>query len=170
MRRHSRNSRQSIAGRELKRLKKVAGIRCPGNKRLTMLSPDHAPMALNCFSRNEPYHLERDREPSSPWRRPSQQEGLEMNIANLLARKGVRVVTLGPEASIRQALALLAEHNIGAVVIVDTAGRPVGILSERDIVRAAARDEAVFAVSVASIMTRQVILGSPSDDLTSVGH
>jgi len=93
-----------------------------------------------------------------------------MNIANLLARKGVRVVTLGPEASIRQALALLAEHNIGAVVIVDTAGRPVGILSERDIVRAAARDEAVFAVSVASIMTRQVILGSPSDDLTSVGH
>ncbi len=92
-----------------------------------------------------------------------------MNIASVLASKGVRVVTIGPDASIRQALSLLAEHNIGAVVVVDAVSRPVGILSERDIVRAASRDEGVFALKVATIMTRQVILGSPSDDLESVG-
>jgi len=92
-----------------------------------------------------------------------------MNIASVLASKGVRVVTIGPDASIRQALSLLAEHNIGAVVVVDAVSRPVGILSERDIVRAASRDEGVFALKVAAIMTRQVILGSPSDDLSSVG-
>ncbi|MGH7355596.1 MAG: CBS domain-containing protein [Candidatus Rokuibacteriota bacterium] len=93
-----------------------------------------------------------------------------MNIASVLASKGVRVVTIGPDASIRQALALLAEHNIGAVVVVDAVNRPVGILSERDIVRAAARDEQLFDGRISAIMTRQVILGSPSDDLVSVGR
>ena len=92
-----------------------------------------------------------------------------MNIASVLASKGVRVVTIGPDASIRQALALLAEHNIGAVVVVDAMNRPVGILSERDIVRAAARDERLFDGRISAIMTRQVILGSPSDDLAAVG-
>jgi CBS domain-containing protein len=92
-----------------------------------------------------------------------------MNIASVLASKGVRVVTIAPDATIREALTLLAGHNIGAVVVVDAAGRPVGILSERDIVRAAARDEQVFGLPVSAIMTRQVVLGSPSDDLSSVG-
>ncbi len=93
-----------------------------------------------------------------------------MNIANLLARKGPRVVTVQPEQTIRQALRLLAEHNIGALVVVDGSARPVGILSERDIVRAASRDEAsVFGLAVSSIMTRDVVLGVPQDDLASAG-
>jgi CBS domain-containing protein len=93
-----------------------------------------------------------------------------MNIANLLARKGPRVVTVQPEQSIRQALVLLAEHNIGALVVVDGSMRPVGILSERDVVRAAARDEAsVFALTVSALMTRDVIVGVPQDDLASAG-
>jgi CBS domain-containing protein len=93
-----------------------------------------------------------------------------MNIANLLARKGPRVVTVQPEQTIRQALRLLAEHNIGALVVVDGSARPVGILSERDVVRAAARDEAtVFGLTVASLMTRDVVVGVPQDDLASAG-
>jgi CBS domain-containing protein len=93
-----------------------------------------------------------------------------MNIANLLARKGPRVVTVQPEQTIRQALKLLAEHNIGALVVVDGSARPVGILSERDVVRAASRDEAsVFGLTVSSIMTRDVIVGVPQDDLASAG-
>ncbi len=92
-----------------------------------------------------------------------------MNIASLLARKGPKVVTIRPDQTIRQALALLAEHNIGALVVVDEGGRPVGILSERDIVREAARNEAVFSLVVSSIMTRNVIIGIPQDDLVSAG-
>ncbi len=93
-----------------------------------------------------------------------------MNIANLLARKGPRVITVQPEQTIRQALGLLAEHNIGALVVVDAGARPVGILSERDIVRAAARDaEGVFALTVGALMTRDVIVGVPQDDLASAG-
>jgi CBS domain-containing protein len=93
-----------------------------------------------------------------------------MNIANVLARKGEKVVTARPEHTIRQALALLAEHNIGALVVVDDAHRPVGILSERDIVREAARNEAVFGRRVAELMTREVIVGVPEDDLKRVAH
>ncbi len=88
-----------------------------------------------------------------------------MTIASLLARKGPKVVTVQPEQTIRQALALLAEHNIGALVVVDPEGRPVGILSERDVVRTAVRDEAVFTKTVSALMTRDVILGVPQDDL-----
>ena len=93
-----------------------------------------------------------------------------MTIASLLARKGVKVVTIQPEHRIREALALLADHNIGALVVVDTGARPIGILSERDIVRAAVRDERdVFDKPVSALMTRNVIVGVPQDDLKSVG-
>lgn len=93
-----------------------------------------------------------------------------MNIAHVLARKGARVITIRPEESIRQALTLLAEHNIGALVVVDEGDRPVGILSERDIVRAAARDEKMFGCSVGELMTRNVVAGLPEDDLKAVGY
>ena len=48
--------------------------------------------------------------------------------------------------------------------------RPIGILSERDIVRAAAKDEKVFPLLVSQLMTRDLVLGSPSDDLGAAGQ
>ena len=93
-----------------------------------------------------------------------------MNIAGILATKGGKVFTIGPEQSIRQALGLLAEHNVGALVVVDQARRPSGILSERDIVRAAAKNEDVFSRPVGEIMTRDVIVGQPQDDLETVSY
>jgi CBS domain-containing protein len=92
-----------------------------------------------------------------------------MNIASLLASKGAKVVTIRPEQSVRDALQLLAQHNIGALVVIDGGTRPVGILSERDVVRAAAKSESMFADPVSRLMTRDVIVGLPSDDLVSVG-
>jgi CBS domain-containing protein len=93
-----------------------------------------------------------------------------MNIASILARKGGRVVTCHADQSIRQALSLLAEHNIGALVVVDETGGPAGMLSERDVVREAARDERLFGRTVGEIMTRDVIVGVPEDDLRAVRH
>jgi CBS domain-containing protein len=93
-----------------------------------------------------------------------------MNIASILARKGGKVAMCRPDQSIRQALAFLAEHNIGALVVVDAPGAPVGMLSERDIVREATRDERLFGRSVGEIMTRDVIVGVPEDDLRAVRH
>jgi CBS domain-containing protein len=93
-----------------------------------------------------------------------------MNIASLLASKGPTVVTIGPDESVRAAVARLAEHNIGALVVTDERQRPVGIVSERDIVRELARDEQVLGRPVSAIMTREVVIGSPQDDLRTVGH
>ncbi len=93
-----------------------------------------------------------------------------MNIAHVLARKGVRVITIRPEQSIRQALTQLAEYNIGALVVVDETDQPVGMLSERDIVRAAVRDEKMFGRSVSELMTRDLVVGLPEDDLKAVGR
>jgi len=93
-----------------------------------------------------------------------------MNIASILARKGGKVATCRPEHTIRQALALLAQHNIGALVVVDEIAAPAGVLSERDIVREAVRDERVFGRTVGEIMTRDVVVGVPEDDLRAVRH
>ena len=93
-----------------------------------------------------------------------------MNIASILATKGDKVVTVRADQTIREALGVLAQHNIGALVVVDSTMRPIGILSERDIVRAAAKNESVFPQLVNQLMTRDLVLGDPGDDLSAVGQ
>ena len=55
-------------------------------------------------------------------------------IQQLLDEKGTRVWSIGPEASVYEALALMAEKGIGALVVMD-GNRPVGLFSERDYAR-----------------------------------
>ena len=92
-----------------------------------------------------------------------------MNIASILATKGDKVVTIRPEQTIREALAALAQHNIGCLVVVDESRNPVGMLSERDVVRTAVKNEAVFGLTVSQLMSRTLILGTPSDDIVAAG-
>ena len=61
-----------------------------------------------------------------------------MFVKNILADKRGNVVTIEPTADLAAAAKLLAERGIGAVVILGADRRTVGILSERDIVRAVA--------------------------------
>jgi len=93
-----------------------------------------------------------------------------MKVRTILATKGINVVTIRPQQDLREAARLLAEHNIGALVVVTEAGRLAGIISERDIIRAAARLEAALSLPVGEIMTREVIIGVPQDDLMAVAH
>lgn len=93
-----------------------------------------------------------------------------MNIASVLASKGPTVVTVGPDQTVREALTLLATHNIGALVVTDDGRRLLGMLSERDIVRHLARDASVLDGAVRGIMTREVVVGLPQDDLGSVAQ
>jgi CBS domain-containing protein len=93
-----------------------------------------------------------------------------MNIQHVLATKGTNVVTIRPEQTIREALATLVGHNVGALVVVDHTGALRGILSERDILRSVARNEGVFSQHVSDLMTTDVIVGIPQDDLGTVAH
>ena len=82
------------------------------------------------------------------------------------ARGGNNVVTIPPDSSVADAIEQLATHNISAVVITDDAGRAIGILSERDVVKALAASGAdVLASSVDQLMTKSIVSCSPSDGL-----
>jgi CBS domain-containing protein len=91
-----------------------------------------------------------------------------MQISNILAKKGGTVFTLKPGQTIREAIALLVGKRIGALMVVDETGKVVGLLSERDIIREAARNEALFDQPVSGIMTKDVIVAHPGDDLKAV--
>lgn len=93
-----------------------------------------------------------------------------MKVKSILATKGADVITIRPEQSVKDAVILLAKHNIGALVVVNEADQPVGIISERDIIRAAARREDMFSRPVSKVMTKDLITGVPQDELISVAH
>jgi len=63
----------------------------------------------------------------------------------------------------------LAEHNIGVLVVVDDSEHPVGIISERDIVRDFANNgDGMFSNVVGDVMTKDIITVSPDDELQNV--
>ena len=80
-----------------------------------------------------------------------------MRINQVLAGKGSsEVVTMPPDASVRDLIAMLAEHNIGALVVSGDGARVDGIVSERDVVRRLHEDEQVLDSPVSAIMTADV--------------
>jgi CBS domain-containing protein len=80
-----------------------------------------------------------------------------MNVGAILKTKGRVVTTATPEAPLHEIASNLAVKKIGAIVIVGEAGRVVGILSERDLVRAMAeRGQGALNLTAADIMTRTV--------------
>ncbi|MGC4111088.1 MAG: CBS domain-containing protein [Nocardioides sp.] len=92
-----------------------------------------------------------------------------MRISEVLSGKSDdHVVTIPPDATVRDLLAVLAEHNVGAVVV-SAGGETVdGIVSERDVVRRLHADEGVLDGPVGAIMTSEVRTcepDTPVDDL-----
>jgi CBS domain-containing protein len=90
-----------------------------------------------------------------------------MKIDAILATKGMNVITIHPDQTVKHAVTLLSKNNIGALVVVDNT-TVVGILSERDIVRRLAQDEHVVNLNVRDLMTAKVVTGTPNDDLDAV--
>lgn len=87
-----------------------------------------------------------------------------MNVAEILSHKGSDVATIGPDSSVADAILLLAERSIGAVVVTDEAGTFIGMFSERDVVRRAARDGGLDVTQpVHAVMTTTLTTCTPSD-------
>ena len=88
-----------------------------------------------------------------------------MSIQAILYRKGSSVVTIAPSASIRDAAGTLRDKNIAALVV--TSGDAVlGLISERDIVHALARQgERTCGRSVGEVMTRDIVTIGAEDSL-----
>jgi CBS domain-containing protein len=89
-----------------------------------------------------------------------------MRLSQVLDSKGANVVTARPDTSLTEAVRLLVEANIGAVVVVDDTG-PVGIFSERDLLRyVAAGDPDFDRAQVAEFMTRKLITATPTQGVS----
>jgi CBS domain-containing protein len=81
-----------------------------------------------------------------------------MTVARILADKGVEVVAVQPHRTIAEAVDILAQRRIGAVVVAGADGSLHGILSERDIVRALAHSgAAALEEPVTRHMTSKVV-------------
>ena len=93
-----------------------------------------------------------------------------MKISDVLASKdrGREVVSIAPDAGVRDLLALLAEHNVGAVVVSADGSTLDGIVSERDVVRHLHHDGTVVNNTVRAIMTREVEVCRPDAGLDEV--
>ncbi len=91
-----------------------------------------------------------------------------MKIEAILATVSLRLITIRPDQVVREAVGLLAEHDVGALVVVDEPGQPLGIISERDIVREASRSGDFLAQPVGRLMSSDLVTVSPEDDVEPV--
>ena len=94
-----------------------------------------------------------------------------MNVEHILSEKGRNVVTIDPQCTLAEAARTLSDKRIGAV-IVSSGNQPVlGILSERDIVRAinekgsAALNEPVSRYMTAKVVTCLACVAGPGEDV-----
>jgi CBS domain-containing protein len=92
-----------------------------------------------------------------------------MKIREVIAGKAVQdIITVSPDATVRELIALLAEHNIGAAIVSSDGTSVDGIVSERDVVRHLHSDDGVLGSAVSQIMTAAVHTTAPSDTLDDV--
>ena len=92
-----------------------------------------------------------------------------MQVSHLLREKGRDIVSIASEATLSEAARLLARRRIGALLVRDGTGELLGILSERDVVRAVA-EESVSALArpVSAYMTRDVATCAPHDTVDAL--
>ena len=91
-----------------------------------------------------------------------------MLVSQILRNKGDTVFTVGPNETISAVAALLHSRRVGALVVLD-AEQVVGIVSERDVVRALAESGAVaLGQSVSGVMTRDVQFAQPGETVDSL--
>lgn len=92
-----------------------------------------------------------------------------MRIQEVLAAKPIQsVATIRPDATVRELVGRLAEHNVGALVVSSNGSDVLGMVSERDVVRRLNRDPDVLDATVTSIMSTTVHTADPRDHLSGV--
>ena len=89
-----------------------------------------------------------------------------MKIRDLLKIKSRPVITVEPNETVTAAIKKLVDNDRGSLSVCSDKGELVGIITERDIVRKCfARSTAIVSIKVRDVMTEQVVIGIPEDDL-----
>ncbi len=95
-----------------------------------------------------------------------------MKVADITKLKPMPLQTISPEHTVHEATRKLVDYNIGALPVCDDDGDLVGIITERDILRLAAREDCqeTASMKVRQAMTHSLIIAVPSDRIDSVMH
>ncbi len=92
-------------------------------------------------------------------------------VSTVLEHKGYHVVTVAPHQTVASVAKVLTVNRIGAAPVVDEEDRLVGIISERDIIRGMSEHgDAVLALAVERLMTRDVMTCLPEDPIVEIMH
>jgi CBS domain-containing protein len=103
----------------------------------------------------------------------------KMRVKDILEEKGSDVFTIDGGETIHAAVVLLNQHGFGALVVTGEEGHIAGIVTERDILQccgdncthlknAPPKEQALCPVLVSDIMTKDLVIGVPGDDLNYV--
>jgi len=98
-----------------------------------------------------------------------------MQIRHILQEKGNEVFTIGADRTIHDAIGMLNDHGIGALIVMGESEKVVGIITERDILRQcgdlctrlkdlASQEEPGCSVLIQGAMTTNLVIGVPDDD------
>ncbi len=87
-----------------------------------------------------------------------------MKVKDILKTKGPEVTTIGTEKNIYDAITIMVKHRIGALIVLNSVAKIVGIISERDILMESYKNYGSYAM-VKDVMTKKIIIGEPEDDL-----
>ncbi len=85
-----------------------------------------------------------------------------MRIASVLKRKGTEIHVIDPNAPVTEAVRRMVENRIGSLMVVD-GGRPVSIITERDVLQALDVDGALAGRTVADLMAARLVVCSSAD-------
>ncbi len=92
-----------------------------------------------------------------------------MDVSDILKDKGSKVTTIAGQKTVREALKVMVENKIGAVLVLDVAGEISGVFSERDLMRVCHQSEASWgSIQVEKVMTPRVIMCKSDDTLDYV--
>ena len=91
-----------------------------------------------------------------------------MRIHELLRGKGFDVINVRPTTAVAEALTLLKEYNLGAVVVSNDGKQISGILTERDVVRRLVEGPDFLDSPVSDVMTNEVLTCRPGESVQSL--
>jgi CBS domain-containing protein len=92
-----------------------------------------------------------------------------MFVSDILTQKGGRVFAIMPDATLTDAVAVLAARRIGSVLVIDANGNIAGIISERDVVQAVSKlGAAAMSLRADEAMTADVFVCDPDDSIDQV--
>jgi CBS domain-containing protein len=89
-----------------------------------------------------------------------------MKVRDVLKLKGSEVYTIGPDQTVLDAVAMLMQHRIGALLVRDATGTVSGIISERDVLRECLhRSVDLGRIPVREAMTKDPVVCVPDDEV-----